>query len=461
MRNMRKFYITFVSIMAIAIILPSFTAFASFKPPDEPNSEALYMVNIGSDFDTPILEINKDEKRQPASLVKIMTAILLLEHSEEIGKPLEDITVTVESFLFDDFYDSNGYYIYPSTADFQSGEVVDMKDVIYGLLLNSACEAANIIANYVGEGDISSFVDMMNAKAKEIGAVNTNFMNPHGLHDDNQYSTAYDIYLITKYAMDLPGFMEIATTARYELKATNKHSEPRMALHTNLMLDKQRGGPGVYYEHVKGIKTGTLDAAGRCLVSTGSKDGYNYLIVTMGAPIYDKDGNKLAVNLSYTDHRKFYEWAFNTFRQTKIVTQNEDIMSFPVEQSAGNDYVNCRPEVDFSTLLPSTLDKSSVQIIKPPADPITAPITKGDVLGSIELRLNDETLTVINLIAAEDVERSELAFYLDKAKDIIASPIFKLVVILIAILLFAYLIMFIKINKKKKASKRIRRNRRF
>lgn len=461
MRNMRKLYISFVSIMAIAIILPNLTAFASFKPPEKPNSEAIYMVNIGNDSDTPILEINKDEKRQPASLVKIMTAILLLEHSEEIGKSLEDISVTVNSFLFDDFYDENGYYIYPSTADFRSGEVVDMKDLIYGMLLNSACEAANIIAYYVGGDSVSNFVDMMNAKAKEIGAVNTNFMNPHGLHDDNQYSTAYDIYLITKYAMNLPGFMEIATTVRYELKATNKHSEPRMALHTNLMLDKQRGGPGVYYEYIKGIKTGTLDAAGRCLVSTASKDGYNYLIVSMGAPLYNKDGDKLGENLSYTDHRRYYEWAFNTFRHTKVVTQNEDIMSFPVEQSAGNDYINARPEVEFSTLLPSTLDKSAVQIIKPPANPIIAPISKGDVLGSIELRLNDETLTVINLIAAEDVERSEFAFYLDKAQDIIASPVFKLVVILIAVLLFAYLIMFIRINKKKKAAKRIRRRRRF
>ena len=96
MRNMRKFYITFVSIMTIAIILPNLTAFASFKPPVEPSSESIYMLNIGSDFDTPILESIKT-KRQPA-LVKIMTAILLLEHSEEIGKPLEDITVTVESF---------------------------------------------------------------------------------------------------------------------------------------------------------------------------------------------------------------------------------------------------------------------------------------------------------------------------------------------------------------------------
>lgn len=440
---------------AIMALILTFSIFvtpssAAFEPPFAVSSGASYMVNL--DTDIVVFDKNSTEKMYPASLTKIMTLIVMLENTDD----LEGTYVKAPSFLFDEFYG-----IGVSNADIRPNETVNLKDLAYALMLRSACEAASIIGWYVGGENLDNFVAMMNEKAQEIGAVNTRYANAHGLFDENQYTTAYDVYLITKYALDnLPLFQDISCTTSWTMEATSYHTEPRTIYHTNTMLDVGLGGE-YYYPYVKGIKTGTLPEAGLCLVTMGSKNGYSYLLATLGGPQYDKDGNPLAKKTSYTDHINLYNWAFDGFKYTSVISTDEEIMEFAIEQSAGNDYVILKPNTSFGTLLPSNVDKTSVQRILPEKQTLVAPVEAGTVLGKMELRFEGETLAVIDLVAAESVERSEFLYVLDKLKILVASGWFKLAVIVLSVLIVFYIVLFIVLNRRRKKLKQVKKRRKF
>lgn len=430
-------------ILALAMFLSTAVAFSAYETDAEVKSDAVYMVYLSDSGDIPIYAKNESQRMYPASLTKIMTAIVLLENEPDLSK-----TVTVDSSVFSDFYDENGYYQYPSTADFKTGEIVDLNDLLYGMMLQSACEAANIIAYDVGNTKISEFVEMMNETAKKIGAKDTHFTNPHGLFNSEQYTTAYDMYLITKYAMTFDKFKEVACSPNYELKATNVHPEPRTVTHTNYMMSQYLGGNEYYYKYASGIKTGTLDEAGRCLVSTASKDGYNYLIVSLGAPLTNEEGEKYFYN--FTDHKELYEWAFENFRLTKLVTANEDIMEFPVGVSAGKDYVIADAQADYITLLPYDFDETKMKIELPEAKKINAPIELGQALGEMKISIDGEYIASVNLVASQEVKRSTVKYILWICKEALTSPFMIIIYFILAILIILYIVLFIKTNKKKK-----------
>mgnify|MGYP003505664339 CR=1 FL=1 len=439
----------FIVIALIVSIISTLPAGAvSFTPNKEIYSEAAYLVNL--DTGITIYEKNADKQEYPASLTKIMTAILVLENVPDIDNTM----ITAPGYLFDELYKTGA-----STADFRPNETASAKDLMYGMILQSACEAASILADYVGKGNMANFVQMMNDKAKEIGATSTHFANPHGLFDANQYTTARDMAKITEYAMKLSKFSEIANTTSYTIGTSNKHSATRTISHTNIMLDKAKGGE-YYYPYAKGIKTGTLDESGRCLVSTASKNGYNYLLVTLHAPLKDAEGKDKFYN--YTDAITLYDWAFSYFKSTNILTTDEEIAEVPVKFSSGNDYVLVSPSDDFSTLWPTTLDFSSVQRVVNLEKDVVAPVKKGAKLGTIELKLSGETLATVDLIAKDNVERSDLEYNLNIAKQFTSSAWFKTAIGVIILLIVLYIIFYITVTRKKRRkNKRVNKKRRF
>lgn len=441
-------------IAAFVLLISIFTAIPvnaiSFTPNESVYSEAVLLKNL--DTGTTIYEKNADQKVYPASLTKIMTAILVLENIPD----LDNTMITAEPSLFDELY-----LIGASTADFRPYETASAKDLMYGMMLQSACEAASILGYYVGGDSIENFIIMMNNKAKEIGCTDTHFTNAHGLFSENQYTTAKDMAIITEYAMKLPQFMEISCTNKYEIPPSNKHTESRIVAHTNLMMDKARGGEKYYYENIKGIKTGTLDEAGRCLVSTASKNGYNYMLITFNAPMKDDEGNNVYYN--FLDAKSLYEWAFKYFSYTDLIGSEEEIAEVKVRFSNDNDFVLVRPDGEYSTLWPSTIDTSSIQrIVNIEKDEIDAPVAKGTKLGTVDLMLSGVKITSLDLIAANDVERSELKYNLFKAKEFFTSTWFKIGVGVAIGLIVIYIIMFLIYSRKKKIRrKKVNRKRQF
>lgn len=413
---MRKlgFIISLVMVFVmVAGYLPVQANAVNFTPDFQIYSEAAYLVNL--DTGEVIYEKNADKQLVPASLTKIMTAILLLEEYEDNIAALSTTYVSGSSVCFDELYLTGA-----SNADIRIGEKVSYKDLLYALMLRSACEAANIIAYNIG-GSLEGFVQMMNVKAEELGCEDTHFTNSHGLFWEDHYTTARDMAKIVKYAMSLPMFTEISCTESYTMEATAYHKEPRVINHTNYMMSKINGGD-YYYEYVKGIKTGTLDEAGRCLVSLAYKDGYSYMLITLNAPQQDAEGKNVFYN--FIDHKNIYEWAFNNFEYTTLLNSSEEKAEVAVAYGDGVDYVIVKPDAEFSCIWNTRIPLSSIHEIITLEEDVIAPVKAGQKLGTIELQYGGETLTTVDLIATTDVLRSERTSLITVAKSFIGSERF-------------------------------------
>ncbi len=236
-------------------------------------------IMIDSDNNRILYSKNINEKRSVASISKIMTAVLAIES----GKLDEYVIIGDE---IDKSYGS-GIYI-------KKGEKIKLKDLVYGLMLRSGNDAANAIAYFVGK---DKFVEMMNKKAEEIGMKNTTFNNPSGLdEEEGNYSTAYDMAILTSYAMKLIDFQKIVGTKNYYLK-TNKNTY--YWINKNKLL--------FTYNYTTGGKTGFTVKARRTLVTTASKDNLNLVVVTLN------DGN------DFKDHRDLFEYGFNNYSNVKLL----------------------------------------------------------------------------------------------------------------------------------------------
>ncbi len=418
---------------------------ADAKPDFELHSEAIYLVNTDTESDIKVFAQNENDRRSPASLTKIMTAIITLENVKSL-----DEVVTAPGYIYDEFYG-----IGVSNAGIERGEEITVKDLLYALMLRSACEAASILADYVTEGDIPTFVAMMNNKAKELGCTNTNFVNAHGLDAENQYTTAYDMYLISRYAMKNETFAEIACSPTYVMQKTNKHSEERNIWHTNYMLSSYYGGSN-YYEYARGIKTGTTDDAGRNLATVGEKEGYHYMLITLGAPYRDPEGVVYSENYSYTDHRNLYDWAFDTFRFTAVIEEYQSLDEVAVRFGEGNNHVTVTAQKKVIMLLPKTLDISTILLHVNLPEKIDAPVVKGDVVGKADLVLADEVIASVDLIAESDVARSGFAYSLHVVRSFFRNP-WVIACCVVLVLLCGTLIFFVVTERKKRKNEKLRR----
>jgi D-alanyl-D-alanine carboxypeptidase (penicillin-binding protein 5/6) len=217
-----------------------------------------------------LFDKNGTEKMYPASMTKIMTAIVALEYISDLNDK-----ILLKEAIFQSIYNSNA-----AIAGFLPGENVRAIDLLYGLLLPSGAECAIGLAEYVA-GSENSFVKLMNDKAREIGMHDSNFTNTTGLHDNNHYSTAMDIAVLFQYALENDTFYRIIASSRYSTPSTNKHSGGitfYSTLFSNINNAIFEGG------FILGGKTGYTDEAGRCLASLAEKDDEWFILVTCGAP---------------------------------------------------------------------------------------------------------------------------------------------------------------------------------
>lgn len=415
------------------------------EPKFEIFSEAAYLVN--NETGRVIYEKNADKMLSPASLVTIMTAIIAIENCSD----LEGTVVTAPTSIFDELYTLGA-----ANVDIRHGEEVRMIDLLYAMILRSACEAASIIANYIGNGDNAVFVEMMNQKAQEIGAAHTHFTNPHGLPDDNQYTTAKDMYLITKYAMEMdPIFMTIASTDSYTLPATNKHAAERTINHTNSMMSESRGG-AQYSPYVRGIKTGASNT-GRNLVSTATKDAYSYTLVTLNAPRYYENGDEITDNQSFVDAKQLYTWAFDNYAIRTVMKTSTPQGEVKVELAKDKDVIPVYPAEDVTYLMHGDIDTSSIQRVPTLPESIDAPVAEGQILGTMEVKLDDVTIATVDLVAGETLERSSWLEFLRGVKGFFSSVWFKLAIVVVLLLIAAYIVFAILYNNRKRRRRKAKR----
>lgn len=452
---MKKLSILTAMVLILGIISAVPAAAVTFKPGFTLNSEAAVMINL--DNEEIVFEQNSTKKMYPASLTKVVTAIVVLDNVDD----LENTYFEAPLAVFDDLYNTGAL-----TVGYSRGETISVKDLMYSMLIYSACESAGILAYNVGGGSIPNFVSMMNDKVREIGCVGTNFVNPHGLHDRDQYTNASDMAMIVKYALDnYPEFEEIACTSEYTLGATNYNENGwKVITHSNKMTNP---ASEYYYPYAKGIKTGTTDESGRNLISMAEKNGMRYLLVTMGSPLYDDDGYDFYGN--FEDQIKLYDWAFDTLSYQQIVPSGQEITELQVKMGADKDFVRL-VTAESSTMLWS--DQIDVDKLKVTIDTsgytdsdgaITAPVEQGQKLGTYKLSLNGEDIVTVDLVAQESIALSHWEYNLDKAKQFFGSVWFKAAVIIAVVLVAVYIGVVISANsgKKKRRIKKVRKSRKF
>ncbi|WP_300638604.1 D-alanyl-D-alanine carboxypeptidase family protein, partial [uncultured Oscillibacter sp.] len=257
-----------------------------------------------------IYALNEHDELYPASLTKIMTCLLVLEAVDEGRLKLnQEITATPSAL--------EGLAEDGSTAGIEAGEILTVEELLYCLMVVSANEAGAILAEKIS-GSVDSFVERMNAKAAELGCENTHFMNPHGYHDSQHYTSAWDLYLITKAALEYPDFMRICDTSSHTVPATNS-SEERQLNNTNFLI---RSGRDYYNPDVHGVKTGSHSQAGHCLVSTAQHASMDLLCVVLGADrVQKEDGSWWTYSFDYTN--KLYDWAFGNFSYQTILKEDD------------------------------------------------------------------------------------------------------------------------------------------
>lgn len=401
-------------------------------------TDILYLVNM--DTDTVVYSKNADKKCYPASTVKIMTYIITTEQVEN----LEGTKVEIKEEVLDQLAGTGSSL---SGLENYIGEKLSVFQLLHCMMVSSGNDAALVLADYLGKGDVDAFVKLMNTKAKELGCKNTKFTNPHGLHDKNQYTTAEDMLKITRYALTTPYFTDVTDTDEYYISGDD--AEPLVNTNKMILADEK----DYYFEFAHGIKTGTTDEAGRCLISTALKDDVSYICIAYNAPCYDEDGYELDTNYAILESKKLYQWAYKNVTMRTVLGVSDKVASINVNYGEGADKVTLVPEYAYSTMLASNIKDDDIVITAKCQDVIDAPVAKGTVLGTATVTYNGEELTKVNLIAEKTVEKSDWLYFLAVAKNVVTSTIFLVIVGVIALLFVTYATIVIvrSVKNKKKA----------
>jgi len=318
-------------------------------------------------------EHNSYERLGMASTTKIMTAIVAIENAS-----LDEI-VTVSK---------NAGSTEGSSIWLSAGEKIKLNDLLYGLMLNSGNDSAVAIAEHISES-VEKFVELMNNKVKELGLKSTNFTNPHGLSDDNHYTTAYDLAQITRYAMNNPKFCEIVSTVSKRIPWEDKAWDRSLVNHNKMLK---------LYDGVNGVKTGFTKATGRCLVTSAERDGLKLIAVTLNAPD------------DWNDHTELLNYGFDNYKNKKI-TANGDYMKTVLIKGGVKQTFGLYSKTDFSI---AVSDKDTLETEYKIPKIIKAPIFAGKEYGYLDVKINGKKISSILLVSKLDIKQKFWYYIINK-----------------------------------------------
>lgn len=409
--------------------------------PPEVFAESAILLDI--DSNKILYEKNSKKVMYPASTTKLLTAILTVEKFPDLSQKVNVSYYAVNSVP----------YSY-ATAHLVTGEQISLKDLLYALLVPSANDAAYVLAQFVAnsgnnypvdssdasklafENSISTFSQMMNSKAKELGCTNTNFINPNGIHDENHYTTAYDLMLIGRFAYNNSVLRPICKTTEYTLENTNKYTnQPRKLETTNDLISSDEKG---FYPYANGLKTGFTDPAQSCIIASASKDNRNLVAI-----ILHSEETKEEDKTRESDCKRLFEYGFNNFSYAILAGENSIVQNMEIFNGSSKTRkldVLCSKELKTLIVHDQIIDATPEITINKKF----APIAKGEVLGTITYNINGETFTS-DLIAEHDVESIDYLFYIG----------------IIALVFLIFLIIFIRIRKKTRKKKRTKKPNHF
>ena len=423
--------------------------------PDDPTRAPDLVANAAIVMDAAsgqvLYEKNSQKKKYPASITKILTVLIALEHNVDFNA-----TVTMsENAIWGVERDS-------TLIGLDVGEQVTVKDLVYATMVKSANECAYALAEYVA-GDIESFAKLMNERAAEIGCKNTHFVTPNGLHDEDHYTTAYDMALITREALKNETFREIAGTLNYTVPATNLTEETRPLWNGNKMINPAEP---YYYEYCEGGKTGYTMKANNTLMTFAKKDGLELICVIM-----DCDGAKYA----YSDSKALYNYCFNnytyyrpladfSFESEESGTSTDNAILNNYYTSLDHDMIDLSVDTDYALLLNKSVDTTQIErnvtFYDKAQDDVLGEITftyNGEQIGSTPITSTTPLLSTQMSQDDKSKQSSSIWKTIGKIALRIAIVIGALLAVLLLYLLFAALVRKIKRNRRRRTYRRRRK----
>ena len=373
----------FIILLCTFLILIPFGNVLSADIVNQPSISADASIVIDNKTNKILYSKNENKKMYPASTTKILTAILVIENSN-----LDDlVTASYDAIMSI----PDGY----SIANIQIGEQLTVEQLLELLLVHSANDAANVLAEFIG-GSTDSFVSMMNTRINELGLSDSHFTNVYGMHNENHYTTAHDLAIIMKYCLKNDTFRKISGQASCSIPSTNKYGT-RTYNSTNELLIPNSSS---YYKYLTTGKTGFTSQAKECLVSSAYKDDLELIGVVLGS------------NNRFSDTRAIYDFAYSNY-SIKIIANEGDIASNITISNATKETESLNLLLDESipVLISNSQDISEISPEIILNDNISAPIEEGSILGKIKYTVAGVTYST-NIIAEHNVEKSKLPIYI-------------------------------------------------
>lgn len=437
-----KKIINFICAFALIVVIAAPCASAlDYSSRIDLNCDIDYMISL--DDNSVVVSKNADKKAAPASITKITTALVVLQNRSNL-----DEIVTVSQSAVDILKNTGS-----SLSGLKVGEQMSLLNMLYCLLVPSGNDAAVVLAEHVA-GSQEKFVEMMNECVKALGCKNTHYENSHGLDSENHYTTAQDIAIIAKAALEYNSFKTIVSTPRYTMPQTNENKE-RLFINTNLMLNKAY--VTYYRDFIKGIKTGHTEDAGYCVVTYASKNGYNYLAVALNGDYRDSDADKIEENQAFMDSIRMYEWAFGNLSYELVASSSQIVAEVGVNYSWKTDHMRLVPQEDIRALVPTGTNEGSV-LIEPidKPDRVNAPIKKGDRVCKAKVIYADNEIATINLVYAQSVSKNYLLYGWSLIKRLFSNLVFQILLVIAVIACAVHIFITAKNNARKKKKKQLR-----
>ena len=388
-----------------------------------------------------LYDMNGSERAAPASTTKLMTCLLVLE-AVQSGQLSLSTPITAGETTYQGL---SGNF---STANIKVGEVLTVEELLYCLMLPSANEAANVLAVAV-DGSIEDFVSHMNRRAGELGCQGTHFANPHGMDQENHYTTAYDLALMMQACLEHDEFTTVTGAPKHTVPATNMSKE-REIYNTNGLVSSWTYSTYLYDKCIGG-KTGTTDAAGRCLVAA-ARDGDQVLIsVILGSGPMEVPGEEKLKQGQFRESRRLLEYGFNNFHRVTITRGDEPVDTVKVTMSRQADEVNVKPQGSITKTLPKSIDLDDIETdIRLFSKEVEAPVEAGDVMGVMTLSYEGEVYGELDLVAVTSVERSELLHKKQQFFDFFQTTGVKIVIAAAAVVFILVALRLLVFRKRRR-----------
>ena len=409
--------------LSFALLLPLFSL-TSADAYEDFTLDAKAGLLIEADTGEILYEKNAHQENFPASLTKVMVALLVFEAIDEGKIALTDSVTATESAF--EGLSSDG-----STANIVPGETMTVEQLLNCMLIVSANEACNILGETL-YGSVDAFVARMNERAAELGCEHTHFANATGLHNSQHYTTAWDLYLITREALKHDKFMEICNSKSYTVPATNMTDKPRELHSTNFLISNWRAR-GYVYRDAQGIKTGSTPEAGYCLISSALRGSRHMISVVLGAERVTLEDGVTIQTRSFSETSRMFDWGFDNFVLRDILSSSDLVQEVPVALSSEASYVSTHAAEDIACLLPDNVEPDM-----------------------LTLSYNGKVYAETDLLALNDVSASWFLTAQRRVSDFFAKPLVRILLIAVVLLIAALVVYVTMFSRRRRYGHRRR-----